>query len=100
MTQSQSQVGRHQLIRIVCHHQRYQLTDQIVEVVERVFPSPFDYRRQAVLVLEHDPERPYDGDATSVRHVERLCRLVAVTGGRLLALFTNRRQMEAEPESG
>ncbi len=65
-----------------------------IEVVERVLPSPFDYRRQAVLVLEHDPEIPYDRHEAPARQAERLRRLVEVTGGRLLALFTNRRQME------
>jgi len=77
------------------YYRRQTGLDADVEVVERVFPSPFDYRRQAVLVLEHDPECPYDAGSAPVRHIERLCRLVAVTGGRLLALFTNRRQMEA-----
>jgi DNA polymerase III epsilon subunit family exonuclease len=65
-----------------------------VEVRERVLPSPFDYDRQAVLVLEHDPASPYDSDEVPFRQAERLRRLVDVTGGRLLALFTNRRQME------
>ncbi len=31
--------------------------DADVDVEERVFPSPFDFSRQAVLVLEHDPGR-------------------------------------------
>jgi DNA polymerase III epsilon subunit family exonuclease len=65
-----------------------------VEVAERALPSPFDYRRQAVLVLEHDPARPYDSEEVPARQAARLRRLVEVTGGRLLALFTNRRQME------
>jgi len=65
-----------------------------VEVHERVLPSPFDYSRQAVLILEHDPACPYDGEEAPARQAERLRRLVDVTGGRLLALFTNRRHME------
>jgi len=62
-------------------------------VEERVFASPFDYERQAVLVLERDPGR-YDRDELPARQADRLRRLAAVTGGRTLALFTNRREME------
>ena len=64
-----------------------------VDVHERVFASPFDYRRQAVLVLEHDPEGAWRPDALAERQGERLKRIAAVTGGRTLALFTNKRDM-------
>src|SRR5450759_2302776 len=67
--------------------------DADVDVVERVFPSPFDFSRQAVLVLEHDPDGVWRPDALAQRQGERLKRLAAVTGGRTLALFTNRRDM-------
>ncbi|HMK92771.1 MAG TPA: helicase C-terminal domain-containing protein, partial [Thermoleophilia bacterium] len=65
-----------------------------LDVVERVFPSPFDYRRQTVLVLEHDPTTPYGASGRPLRLAERLRRLAEITGGRLLALFTNRRELE------
>ena len=64
-----------------------------VEVREQVFPSPFDYRRQAVLVLEHDPGGAWRPDELAGRQGERLKRIAAVTGGRTLALFTNTRDM-------
>ena len=67
--------------------------DADVDVVERVFPSPFDFRRQAVLVLEHDPGGAWRPEALAERQGERLKRLAAVTGGRTLALFTNKRDM-------
>ena len=67
--------------------------DADVDVVERIFPSPFDFSRQAVLVLEHDPDGAWRPDALAQRQGERLKRLAAVTGGRTLVLFTNKRDM-------
>ncbi len=64
-----------------------------LEVRERVFASPFDYRRQAVLVLERD-QTPFVAGEQAARQAERLKRLTEVTGGRLLALFTNKRDMQ------
>ncbi len=64
-----------------------------VEVREQVFASPFDYRRQAVLVLEHDPGGAWRPDELAGRQGERLKRIAEVTGGRTLALFTNTRDM-------
>ncbi len=64
-----------------------------VDARERVFPSPFDYRRQAVLVLEHDPGGAWRPDELATRQGERLKRIAEVTGGRTLALFTNKRDM-------
>jgi ATP-dependent DNA helicase DinG len=64
-----------------------------LEVREQVFASPFDYARQAVLVLEHDPDSPWRPEEIADRQAERLKRLVEVTGGRTLALFTNKRDM-------
>jgi Rad3-related DNA helicase len=64
-----------------------------LDVVDRVFASPFDYARQAVLVLEHDPGSAWRPDEIAGRQAERLKRLAEVTGGRTLALFTNKRDM-------
>jgi ATP-dependent DNA helicase DinG len=64
-----------------------------LDVTERVFPSPFDYARQAVLVLEHDPGSGWRADELAGRQTARLKRLSEVTGGRTLALFTNKRDM-------
>jgi ATP-dependent DNA helicase DinG len=64
-----------------------------VDVTERVFASPFDYARQAVLVLEHDPGSAWRADELAGRQTARLKRLAEITGGRTLALFTNKRDM-------
>ena len=64
-----------------------------VDAREQVFPSPFDYRRQAVLVLEHAPGDAWRPDELAVRQGERLRQIAQVTGGRTLALFTNTRDM-------
>ncbi len=64
-----------------------------VDAREQVFPSPFEYRRQAVLVLEHDPGGAWRPDELAGRQGERLRRIAEVTGGRTLALFTNTRDM-------
>ena len=67
--------------------------DADLDVTERVFPSPFDFRRQAVLVLEHDPHEVWATQEAAQRQGERLKRLAEVTRGRTLALFTNKRDM-------
>ncbi len=69
-----------------------------LDVRERVFVSPFDFRRQAALVLEHDPDTRYEAGDQPARLAERLRRLTELTGGRLLALFTNKREVEAVAE--
>jgi Rad3-related DNA helicase len=65
-----------------------------LDVRERVFPSPFDYRRQAVLVLESDPSSRATTAELPPLQAQQLERLTDATGGRLLALFTNTRQMQ------
>jgi Rad3-related DNA helicase/DNA polymerase III epsilon subunit-like protein len=67
--------------------------DADIDVRERVFPSPFDFRRQAVLILEHDPGTAWRAQDLAERQGERLKRLAEVTRGRTLALFTNKRDM-------
>ena len=65
-----------------------------LDVSQAVFPSPFDYRDQAALILADDAGwRASSADLPPVQ-AEQLSRLTEVTGGRLLALFTNRRHME------
>jgi ATP-dependent DNA helicase DinG len=68
--------------------------DRDLDVTQKVFASPFDFSRQAVLVLEHDPATAFSADDLPTRQADRLRQLIDVTGGRLLALFTNRRHME------
>jgi ATP-dependent DNA helicase DinG len=64
-----------------------------LEPRQEVFPSPFDYRSQAVLVVEHAPEREYSATDAVAYQTQRLRDLTEATGGRLLALFTNKQQM-------
>ena len=59
----------------------------------RSSPRRSTIRRQAVLVLEHDPGGAWRPDELPQRQGERLKRLAEVTGGRTLALFTNKRDM-------
>jgi Rad3-related DNA helicase len=65
-----------------------------LDVREEVFPSPFDFRRQAVLLLEHDPHSAWRPQELAERQGERIKRLAEVTRGRMLALFTNKRDMQ------
>ncbi|HTY26549.1 MAG TPA: helicase C-terminal domain-containing protein, partial [Mycobacterium sp.] len=64
-----------------------------LEPAQKVFPSPFDYGSQAVLVVEHAPEREYSAADAVAYQTRRLRDLTEATGGRLLALFTNKQQM-------
>jgi Rad3-related DNA helicase len=63
------------------------------DVLARVFASPFDFRKQAALVIERDT-KPYVAAELPARQAQRLKRLTEITGGRLLALFTNKRDMQ------
>jgi ATP-dependent DNA helicase DinG len=69
--------------------------DAGLDVTEATFPSPFDYRRQAALILEHEPERTWSEHQQTARLSAYLRNLAGVTRGRTLALFTNKRQMQA-----
>ena len=65
-----------------------------LDVTEAVFPGPFDYRRQAALVVPEDLADPADpgffrGAAAAVRE------LVEITGGRAFVLSTSLRGMNA-----
>jgi ATP-dependent DNA helicase DinG len=64
------------------------------DVSEAIFRGPFDYRRQAALVVPEglaDPSDPsfFEGAAAAVR------QLVAITGGRAFVLSTSLRGMNA-----
>ncbi len=65
-----------------------------LDVSQAVFPSPFDYRDQAALILADDPGWRAPSAELPPLQAEQLTRLTEATGGRLLALFTNRRHME------
>jgi ATP-dependent DNA helicase DinG len=61
---------------------------------EAVFPSPFQYGRQALLYLAPDlPEPNQDGFALAA--AERMAELATITGGRALLLFTSFRNLRA-----
>jgi ATP-dependent DNA helicase DinG len=63
-------------------------------VDELALPSPFDYRRQALLYLARDLPAP-TGDGLPAGVSERVRELLAITGGRAFVLFTSHRAMQA-----
>jgi ATP-dependent DNA helicase DinG len=69
--------------------------DPVPEVVESVVPSPFDFRRQALLVVPTDLPDPGSGsgdlDEATARAVEALAEL---SGGGIFALFTSHRALK------
>jgi ATP-dependent DNA helicase DinG len=68
--------------------------DEALEVEEQVFPGPFDYRRQAALVVPDGLPEPTDPGfvAAAAAAVEALTE---VTGGRAFVLCTSNRNMQA-----
>jgi ATP-dependent DNA helicase DinG len=66
----------------------------IHDAARRILPSPFDFRRQARLVVDPLPQ-PGDSDAWTAAMVERIPEHVRRTDGRAFVLFTSRRTMEA-----
>lgn len=68
--------------------------DEDLEVEEAVFPGPFDYRRQAALVVPDGLPEPTDPGfvAAAAAAVEALTE---VTGGRAFVLCTSNRNMTA-----
>ncbi len=59
-----------------------------------VLPSPFDFRRQAKLIIDPLPE-PTQPEAWLAAMIERLPGHVLRTEGRAFVLFTSRKTMEA-----
>jgi ATP-dependent DNA helicase DinG len=68
--------------------------DETLEVEEATFPGPFDYRRQAALVVPDGLPEPTDPGfvAAAAAAVEALTQ---VTGGRAFVLCTSNRNMTA-----
>jgi ATP-dependent DNA helicase DinG len=59
-----------------------------------VFPSPFDYRRQALLVVPTDAPAPnVDGGAHFLHVVRHLLDTAAASDGGMFALFTSHRDV-------
>ena len=63
-------------------------------VDELALPSPFDYRRQALLYLARDLPAP-TGEGLPPAVAARIVELLAVTGGRAFVLFTSHRAMQS-----
>jgi ATP-dependent DNA helicase DinG len=68
--------------------------DETLQVEEAVFPGPFDYRRQAALVVPDGLPEPTDPSfvGAAAAAVEALCQ---ITGGRAFVLCTSNRNMTA-----
>ena len=73
---------------------RARLGLQREHVDELALPSPFDYRRQALLYVARDLPAPA-GDGLPAGVTERIVELLAITGGRAFVLFTSHRAMQA-----
>jgi ATP-dependent DNA helicase DinG len=69
-----------------------------LDVEEAIFPGPFDYRRQAALVVPQDLPEPAHPDFFAAA-AEAVRALTAVTGGRAFVLSTSLRGMKALHEA-
>ncbi len=74
--------------------QRLGLVDVVVPVEELVVPSPFDYKRHALLYTPRDLPAPNSDDFIPVA-AERIQSLIALTGGGAFVLTTSLRSMHA-----
>jgi ATP-dependent DNA helicase DinG len=73
---------------------RLGLDDPALEPVTAVFPSPFDYREQSLLVLPSDTPAPNEDAVGHRRAVTGIVRDVAeASGGGLFILFTSHREV-------
>jgi ATP-dependent DNA helicase DinG len=63
-------------------------------VDELALPSPFDYRRQAMLYLARDLPPP-TGEGLPPLVAARIVELLAITGGRAFVLFTSHRALQS-----
>jgi ATP-dependent DNA helicase DinG len=67
----------------------------VEEPLARIFPSPFNYRQQALMVVPTD--LPYPQAADDASYVEPLTAYIAeltkISDGRALVLFTSRRML-------
>jgi ATP-dependent DNA helicase DinG len=66
----------------------------LVDPVERVIPSPFDYKNQAILYLAEDLPDP-TADRFPEKAAARIGHLLTLTEGRAFVLFTSYRMMNA-----
>lgn len=79
---------------------RLGLADQPTETRSAVFPSPFDYPRQALLAVPTDVPAPnVDGAGHFDAVVAHLGDLVQSSGGGVFALFTSHRDVRAMAEA-
>ena len=70
----------------------------IEDAATAVFESPFDYARNALLYCPPDMPDPNDGRFDQ-EVAELIARLAPVTGGRMFALFTSHRALQAAAEA-
>jgi ATP-dependent DNA helicase DinG len=68
------------------------------DVDEAIYPGPFDYRRQAALVVPNGLPEPANPGFTAAA-ADAIRKLVAITGGRAFVLCTSARAMTALREA-
>ena len=75
---------------------RLGLTEPEVEPETAIFPSPFDYAAQALLVIPSDVPAPNLDSAAHSRAVVRIvCDMAAAADGGLFVLFTSHKDVRA-----
>ncbi len=75
---------------------RLGLDEPQVEPTTAIFPSPFDYARQALLVVPSDVPAPNTDPAGHARAVTNIvCEVAEASDGGLFALFTSHRDVRA-----
>ena len=72
-------------------------------IMERIYPSAFDYARQVILYIPHTlslPQKPTDaGRGTWIRDIgDEIVKLVTLTGGNAFVLFSARADMNEVTE--
>jgi ATP-dependent DNA helicase DinG len=73
---------------------RRRLGLQDLDVDEAAYPSPFDYEKQALLLVANDLPSPQDA-SFSARATEAIAELLRACGGHAFVLFTAHQMMRA-----
>ncbi|MBM4093676.1 MAG: hypothetical protein FJ276_30360, partial [Planctomycetes bacterium] len=78
----------------ICERLGLESDDDAEKPVTGIYPSPFDYKKQALLAVPHDmpqPDRKLRLDPLYLEQQSKhIAELARVSGGRMLVLFTSR----------
>lgn len=70
----------------------------VEDPIEVVVQSPFDWQKQAMLVVESSMPEPNDRVQFPLEVAERFAKIIEMTKGRTLGLFTSHKMVEAVHE--